>query len=71
MCLTIPPTMRYLLDSTEYPFKIWRNIDEAIGMQKEDVSYMERKKMSTSLCVLPPMILASCISQEAVRNEEE
>ena len=27
--------------------------------------------MSTSLCVLPPMISASCISQEAIRNEEE
>ena len=31
---------------------------------------MENKKMGTSLCVLP-MISASCISQEAVRNEEE
>ena len=27
--------------------------------------------MGTSLCVLPPKILASCISQEVVRNEEE
>ena len=27
--------------------------------------------MGTSLCVLSPMISASCISQEAVRNEEE
>ena len=63
MCLAIPPTMRYLLDSTEYPFKIWRNIDEDIGVQKEDVSYMEIKKMSTSLCVLPTKFSASCISQ--------
>ena len=27
--------------------------------------------MRTSLCVFPPMILASCISKEAVQNEEE
>ena len=27
--------------------------------------------MGTSLCVLPHMISASCISQEVVRNEEE
>ena len=27
--------------------------------------------MGTSLCVLPPMILTSYISQEVVRNEEE
>ena len=32
MCLAIPPTMCYLLDFAEYPFKLWRNIDEAIGM---------------------------------------
>ena len=27
--------------------------------------------MGTSLCVLPPKISTSCISQEVVRNEEE
>ena len=32
MCLAIPPTMHYLLDSTDYPFEIWRNLDEALGM---------------------------------------
>ena len=53
MCLAIPPTMCYLLDSVDYPFNLWRNLDEALGMQQEDVSYMERKKMGTSLCVLP------------------
>ena len=71
MCLAIPPTMRYLLDCADYPFELWRNLDEALGMQQEDVSYMERKQMGTSLCVLSPMISTSCISQEAVRNEEE
>ena len=34
MCLAIPPTMRYLLDSVEYPFELWRNLDEALGLQK-------------------------------------
>ena len=71
MCLAIPPTMRYLFDSVEYPFELCRNIDEALSMQQEDVSYMESKQMGTSLCVLPPMISASCISQEVFRNEEE
>ena len=70
MCLDIPPTMCYLLDSADYPFDLWRNIDEAIGMQQEYESYMERKKMGTSLCILH-MVLTSCISQEAVQNEEE
>ena len=70
MCLAILPIMRYILDSVDYTFEIWRNIDESLGMQQTNVSYMERKKMGTSLCV-HPMILASCHSQEAVRNEEE
>ena len=70
-CLTIRPTMRSLSDYVEYPFELWRNLDEALGMQKEDMSYMESKQVGTSLCVLPPNILASCISQEVVRNEEE
>ena len=71
MCLAIPPTMRYLLDSIEYPFEIWRNLDKSLGMQKDDMSYMESKQMGTSLCVLPPKVSASCISQEVVPNEEE
>ena len=62
MCLAIPPTMHYLLVFADYPFELWINLDEAIGMQQEDVSYMESKQMGTSLCVLPPMILTSCIS---------
>ena len=33
-CLAIPPTMHYILDSTNYPFELWRNIDEALAMQK-------------------------------------
>ena len=66
MCLAIPPTMRHLLDSTDYPFEIRINLDESLGMQQEYVSYMQRKKMGTSLCVLSPMISASCISQEVV-----
>ena len=71
MRLAIPPTMHYLLDLVDYPFEICRNIDEALGIQQEDVSYMESKQMGISLCVLPPMILTSYISQEAIRNEEE
>ena len=68
MCLAIPPTMRYILDSADYPFELWKNLDEALGMQQKDVSYMESKQMGTSLCVLP-MILASGIFQEVIRNE--
>ena len=70
MFLAIPLTMRYILDFADYPFELWRNLDEAFGMQQEDVSYMESKQVGTSLSVLP-MISALCISQEAVQNEED
>ena len=63
--------MSYILHFDDYPFDLWRNLDEALGMHQEDVRYMEIKQMGTSLCVVPPMILASYISQEAVQNEEE
>ena len=33
MCLDIPPTMHYLLDFVDCPFKLWRNLDEALGMK--------------------------------------
>ena len=41
--MEIPPTMCHLFDSVEYPLEIWINIDEDIGMQKEYMSYLERK----------------------------
>ena len=48
MCLAILPTMHYILDSANYPFELSRNPDEYLGMQQEDVSYMESKQMGTS-----------------------
>ena len=42
MCIFICPTMHYLLDFVEYPFKLWRNIDEALSMYKEDMSYKDK-----------------------------
>ena len=35
MCLAIPPTMRYILDSVDYPFELWRNLDEALACRKK------------------------------------
>ena len=32
MCLAIPPRMHYLLDSIEYPFELWINMDKYLGM---------------------------------------
>ena len=35
MCLGMSPQMHYLIDSAEYPFEIWINLDRAFGVQKE------------------------------------
>ena len=35
MCLVMSHKMWYLIDSVEYPFELWRNIDRYFGVQKE------------------------------------
>ena len=50
MCLAIPPTMRYLLDSADYPFELWRNLDEALGMQQEDELNGEQANGNLLMC---------------------
>ena len=59
----------YLMESIEYPFELWRNIDRAFGVQKEeDDSWSES---NTSSCFLPSKVSASILSNEVVQDEEE
>ena len=36
MCLTMSPKIHHLIDFVEYPFEIWKKLDKAFGMQKEE-----------------------------------
>ena len=59
--------MRYLMESVEYPFELWRNIDRSFGVQKEeDASWI---KSNTSSCVLPSKLSTSVLSDELVQDE--
>ena len=32
MCMVMSPNMHYLMDSTEYPFNLWRNVDRDFSL---------------------------------------
>ena len=64
MCLIMSPKMRYLNDSIEYPFELWRNIDRAFGVQKEVDDSL--RKSNTSSCSLHSKVSASILSDEVV-----
>ena len=34
MCMVMTLDMCYLMETDEYPFKLWRNTDRAFGVQK-------------------------------------
>ena len=34
MCLAMSPNIHHLIDSVEYPFEIWNNLDKSFGMQE-------------------------------------
>ena len=36
MGMVMSTNMRYWMDSVEYPFNIWRNLDKYFGVQKEE-----------------------------------
>ena len=61
--------MCYLMESVEYPFELWRNIDRAFGVQKEVDNTWRKSKTSSS--VLPLNVLASILSNEVIQDEEE
>ena len=62
MCLVISLNIHHLIDSTEYPFDIWKNLDKAFGLQEiEDEAWSEP---NISSCSLSQYFLASTFSDE-------
>ena len=58
--------MCYLMDSTEYPFELWRNIDRDFGVKKEvDNTWSES---NTSSIFIPSNVSASILSDEFVQD---
>ena len=68
MCLGMSPNMHHLIESVEYPFELWNNLDKAYGLQEiEDEAWSET---NISSCDLSQYFLASTFSHE-VDNDEE
>ena len=69
MGMVMSHDMCYLMESVEYPFEIWINLDRAFGVHKEE--YDIWSESNTSSCVLPSQVLTSILSDEVVHDEEE
>ena len=60
MCLAMSPNIYHLVDSVEYPFDIWKNLDKDFGVQEvEDEAWSEP---NISSCSLYQYLLASTLS---------
>ena len=60
MCLGMSPNIQNLIDSTEYSFELWKNLDN------EDEAWSEP---SISYCSLSQYFLASTFSDEVDHDE--
>ena len=56
------PNIYHLIDSSEYPFELWNNLDKAFGLQEiKDETWSEP---NISSCSLSQYFLASTLSDE-------
>ena len=70
ICLAISPSMRYLIDSVEYPKDLWIELDRTFGKKNEDhYNNLERTLITTR--VIYSKVSASILSDEVVQDEEE
>ena len=57
LCLGMSPNIHHCIDSVEYPFELWNNLDKAFGLQEiEDEAWSEP---NISSCSLSQYLLAS------------
>ena len=67
MCLGMSPNIHHLIDSDEYPFYLWKNLDKYFGLQEiEDEAW---SKPNISSCSLSKYILAYTFSDEVDHDE--
>ena len=68
MCLEMSPNIHHLIDSIEYPFEIWKNLEKYLVVQEvEDDAWSEP---NISSCSLSQYLLASTFSNEFIYDEE-
>ena len=68
MCLGMSSNIHHLIDSVEYPFELWKNLEKDFGVQEvEDEAWSEP---NISSCALSQYFLASTFSDEVIYDEE-
>ena len=68
MFLVMSPNIYHLIDSTEFPFELWKILDKAFGLQEiEDEAW---SGPSISSYYLSQYLLASTFSNEFDHDEE-
>ena len=69
MCLGMYPNIYHLIDSTEYPFELWKILDKAFGLQEIELDEAWSEP-SISSCSLSQDLLASTFSDKFDHDEE-
>ena len=70
ICLAISPSMRYLIDSVEYPKDLWTTLDRVFGKDNEDPSSYVESASSSSIISLSQDVSTSIVSDEVDHEEE-
>ena len=64
ICLAISPSMRYLIDSVDYPKDLWTTLDRVLGKDNEDPSSYVESASSSSMISLSQYVSSSRVSDE-------
>ena len=70
ICMAFSPSLRYFIDSAEYPKDLWTGLDITFGKHNEDY-YSNLDSTFRTTRVLYSKHSASTLSDEFVQEEEE
>ena len=68
--LAFSPSLCYLIDSAEYPTKLWIELDRTFGKNNED-NYINLESTPNNTIFLYSKVSASTLSDEVFQDEEE
>ena len=67
MCLRMSPNIHHLIDSIEYPFELWNNLDKDFGVQELEDEALREPNISS--CALSQDVFDSTFSDEVIHDE--
>ena len=70
ICMAFSSSLRYLIDSVEYPKDLWIELDRTFGKHNED-HYRNLERKTNTTRVHYSNVSTSILSDEVVQDEEE